>query len=135
MTDEATVRGYLDSLGFTLAPHGVRTYHHHRSTDEGPLEIYLRFSDAWMIASIVPFLATRGEGGFELHRWLLRANRDIPLGKFALDEDGDVVLTAELPMESLDRSEVEHAMNALVDAAVTHRRLLRRASSDRPPPR
>lgn len=128
MTDEATILGYLESLGFPVEPNGVRTYLHRRTTDEGGLDIYLRFSDAWMIASIVPFLATRGEGGFELHRWLLRENRDIPLGKFALDEDGDVVLTVELPTESLDPSEVERAMTALVEAAVSRRRILREAS-------
>lgn len=131
MTDEATLLGYLHALGFTLEPNGIRTYHHHRSTEEGPLEIFLRFSDAWMIASIVPFLSTRGEGGLELYRWLLRQNREIPLGKFALDEDGDVVLTVELPTESLDPSEVERAMGALVEAAIEHRRMLREASRPR----
>lgn len=127
MTDDATLLGYLDSMGFALEERGIRTYHHRRSTSEGPLEIFFRFSDAWMIATIVPFLATHGEGGLDLYRWLLRENREIELGKFALDEDGDVVLTVELPTESLDRSEVERAMTALVNAAVEHRRALREA--------
>ncbi len=129
MTDDTTLLSYVRGLGYELEPHGERTFHHHRQTQEGPLDLYLRFSDAWMVVSIVPFLATRGEGGLELHRWLLRANRDIPIGKFALDEDADVVLTAELPTESLDRSEVERALSALVEAAMSHRHQLRTAQT------
>ena len=66
-------------------------------TPEGELSVYVRLTDHWLIASIVPFLATRGNNSFELSRWLLRQNRDMNQVKFAYDEDGDVVLTVELP--------------------------------------
>ena len=82
-----------------------------------------------VIASIVPFLTTRGDNSFELARWLLRMNRDMYQCKFAYDEDGDVVLTVELPTESLDSSEVETALTSLVRHAAEHRATLRAAAA------
>ena len=48
--------------------------------------------------------------------------------KFAYDEDGDVVLTVEMPVESLDFSEVESALCRLVEDAARHRGTLRVAA-------
>ena len=42
---------------------------------------------------------------------------------------GDVVLTVELPTESLDAGEVESALSALVRHAIEHRGTLRKAAS------
>jgi hypothetical protein len=49
--------------------------------------------------------------------------------KFAYDEDGDVVLTVELPTESLDFSEIKIALTDLIDNAVRHRATLRAAAA------
>ena len=49
--------------------------------------------------------------------------------KFAYDEDGDVVLTVELPTENLDFGEVEAALKDLLLHAVNHRATLRQAAS------
>ena len=90
--------------------------------------IFVRLQKNWLIASVVPFLATRGKNSFELSRWLLRVNRDMYQAKFAFDEDGDVVLTLELPTESIDPSEIRGALTTLLEQAVAHRRTLRLAS-------
>jgi len=94
--------------------------------------VYLRLSDNWLIASVVPFLSTRGKISLELSRWLLRQNRDMYQAKFAYDEDGDVVLSAELPTESIDETEVQDALEALVRYTIAHRSTLRVAAE---PPR
>ena len=65
----------------------------------------------------------------ELARWLLRMNRDMYQCKFAYDEDGDVVLTVELPTESLDFGEIASALESLLEHAVQHRSTLREAAS------
>ena len=118
----------LSKLGWNPQPHGGGTFRSTHDTDEGELVAYVRLTDNWLIASIVPFLTTRGDNSFELARWLLRMNRDMYQCKFAYDEDGDVVLTVELPTESLDFGEVEKALGALVRHAVEHRSTLRRAA-------
>jgi len=91
------------------------------------MRVYIRLHENWLVASVVPFLATGGDNSFELARWLLRMNRDMFMTKFAYDEDGDVVLTVELPTENLDASEVSAALQGLLRHAVAHRRTLRLA--------
>lgn len=128
MLDQATLASHLDELGWDAKPHGERTYRAEHASDEGEVVIYIRLTDNWLIASVVPFLATRGDNSFELSRWLLRQNRDMPQTKFAYDEDGDVVLTVELPTESLDYHEIAEALSGLLEHAVAHRKTLRQAA-------
>ena len=128
MLDEASLGRQLAVLGWNAEPHGDRTLRATHRTAEGDVQVYLRLDKNWLIASVVPFLSTRGDNSFELSRWLLRMNRDMLQAKFAYDEDGDVVLTVELPTESLDEGEVRNALEGLVRYAVEHRSTLRRAA-------
>src|SRR5215831_6952845 len=127
--DEAELTRTLGKMGWKAKPHGAHTLRAHHQTVEGELTVYVRVSDNWLIASVVPFLSTRGENSFELARWLLRMNRDMYQCKFAYDEDGDVVLTVELPTESLDFAEIEASLKDLLRHAVEHRATLRKASN------
>ena len=127
--DDATLARTLSKIGWSANEHGENTYKVTHETDEGELIVYVRLTDNWLIASVVPFLTTRGDNSFELARWLLRMNRDMYQCKFAYDEDGDVVLTVELPTESLDFGEIESALQALLKHAVEHRATLREAAT------
>ena len=129
MLDQSALAKQLASMGWKSTPHDERTLRTVHRTSEGEVIVFVRISDNWLIASVVPFLATRGDNSFELARWLLRMNRDMYETKFAYDEDGDVVLTVELPTESLDPGEIEGALSALVEHAVAHRKTLRAAAS------
>jgi len=128
MLDEATLAEYLDRLGWERSPHGEGTLRAVRDTPQGDVAVFVRLSSNWLIASVVPFLVTGGDNTFDLARWLLRMNRDMAMTKFAYDDDGDVVLTVEVPTESLDYEEVRAALTGLVDHAVMHRATLRAAS-------
>jgi hypothetical protein len=128
MLDEATLGKHLKAIGWHAARFGPDTYRTVHETPEGAVDVYMRLSENWIVASVVPFLATRGEVTFELSRWLLRMNRDTLQTKFAYDEDGDVILTVELPTESLDHSELRAALEALVRDAVRFRGILRAAA-------
>jgi hypothetical protein len=127
--DDAKLSRTLSELGWDAKPHGEGTYKVVHDTKEGELTVYVRLTDHWLIASVVPFLTTQGDNSFELARWLLRMNRDMYQSKFAYDEDGDVVLTVELPTESLDFGEVESALESLLTSAVQHRGTLRKAAT------
>ncbi len=129
MLDEATLRAFLERLGWQATPHGPGTLRAIHETREGPMTVYVRIDDNWVVASVVPFLATGGDNSFELARWLLRMNRDMRMSMFAYDEDGDVVLVGELPTESLDYEELAGALTALVDDATGHRATLRAAAA------
>jgi len=130
MLDEATLAKHLETLGWDATKHGKNTFRCRHRTDEGELTVYVRLHEHWLIASVVPFLATQGANSFELSRWLLRMNRDMFQTKFAYDEDGDVVLTVEVPTESLDFSEVQSALEGLLSDAVRHRATLRQAAAE-----
>lgn len=128
MLDEATLARHLSALGWKAEPHGERTWHCAHATPEGDLHVFVRLTDNWVIASVVPFLQTRGGNSFELCRWLLRQNRDMFQAKFGIDDDGDVVLTVEVPTESLDFSELRSALESLVRHGAKLRGVLRAAS-------
>ncbi len=128
MLDEAALAGHLSALGWKAEPHGDRTWRCAHDTPEGDLHVFVRLTDNWVIASIVPFLQTRGGNSFELCRWLLRQNRDLFQAKFSIDDDGDIVLSVELPTESLDFSELRAALEALVRHGAKLRGVLRAAS-------
>ncbi len=129
MLDEEGLKEALVKLDWDAQPIGKRTFRALHDTDEGEMVVYIRLDDNWLVASVVPFLATKGDNSFELSRWLLRMNRDMFQSKFAYDEDGDVVLTVEVPTESLDYGEIDSALSNLVRDAVRHRATLRAAAS------
>ncbi len=127
--DVGELKGFLRRLKWKHEPHGNETLRSVHDTEQGPVNVYLRLTENWLIASVVPFLdSLDGDNSFELSRWLLRMNRDMRQTKFAYDEDGDVVLSVELPTESLDYSEVEAALRALLDDTIDHRSTLGRGT-------
>ncbi len=129
MLDVNALAARLRDLGWSPEAHDARTLRSVHATPEGDVRVFVRLTENWLVASVVPFLATKGDNSFELARWLLRQNRDMYQTKFAYDEDGDVVLTVELPTESLDPGEIRTALTHLVEDAVKHRRTLREASA------
>ncbi|MFW5920598.1 MAG: YbjN domain-containing protein [Polyangiales bacterium] len=133
MIDRSTLAEHLERLGWPQEPHGDGMLKSVHETDEGEVAVYMKITDNWLIASVVPFLATAGDNSFELSRWLLRMNRDMYQTKFAYDEDGDVVLTVDLPTESLDHSEIQAALDNLLKHAIEHRATLRQAAQANPP--
>ena len=126
--DAASLQKQLNALKWSAVPHGDDTFKAVHDTEEGAMVVYVRLHENWLVASVVPFLDTKGDNSFELARWLLRMNRDMFMTKFAYDDDGDVVLTVELPTENLDPSEVASALTSLLTHAVAHRRTLRVAA-------
>lgn len=128
MLDDATLARWLEQMQLAAVPHGAGTLRYVQPTAAGDIEVYLRRDENWLIASVVPFLATRGSNPFELSRWLLRMNHDMKQVKFAYDEDGDVALSVELPTENVDYSEFETALSALMRHAVQHKLALREAA-------
>lgn len=83
--------------------------------DFGHYEIWIRVSEDWVYFTISPyFQAPEGEPISDvILALLLRANYDLNLAKFTLDEDGEVQLTVELPREGFSYSHFADALTAL----------------------
>lgn len=129
MMTALSLETHLASLGWRPARVDDRTFRCAHTTAEGEVIVFVRTDENWFMASVVPVFRPLAGRTFELSRWLLRVNRDMVQSKFAYDPKGDVVLTVELPLESLDAGEIRTALTDLLANAVAHRRTLREAAS------
>jgi len=82
---------------------------------------YVRWTKEWLCITAFPFSgALQEQDTSPLHRTLLRLNREMNLAKYALDEEGEVVLCTELPTENLDFSELRDGLMVIADYADRH---------------
>ena len=97
--------------------------------DHGQFEIWVRHADPWLYFTINPFVDRDGEAhqGPVLDL-LLRANHALNMAKFALDNDGDVSLSVELPTEGFGYSQFADALTALSHYADAYRPLFEDAA-------
>jgi hypothetical protein len=94
--------------------------------------IYITLTPNWVYFAITPFVTAPGDPECEhkLYGHLLRLCQQINMAKFAVDSDGDVLLTVELPRENLDYSEFEDALGALSYYADQTYELVRALATD-----
>lgn len=116
---------------------GPRTYRCTIPSSVGSIKLVVRYAGEWLYLSVLPFFDPEsikpwGQGKFPLGFLgrLLAVNRNLTLVKFALDDDGDVVLRTELPTESLQRREVETAAMTMVRTTEQYRVPVRDALLD-----
>ena len=121
MIDVATLQGWIEKLGFSAELHDPTTLlirpPSRRGDPTGDIPpFYVQCTDNWVLLSILPII--EADDYFPRRgRKLLAQNREMRLAKFALDKNGAIVLCAELPTESLDRSEVVEAVERMVEYA------------------
>jgi hypothetical protein len=128
--DLATLRSWIEALGYDTTAEGTKTLRLHPRSAQTPAAtmgdpervpqtppFLVQLGENWLLLSMLP-MATRGTYRAEdLGRRLLAQNREMRLCKFALDRSGAVVLCAELPTESLDASEVGDAVERMMEYA------------------
>jgi hypothetical protein len=118
VVDLPTLRAYIEGAGCDAKPEGLATI---RITprDGGPdvPPFFAQLGENWVALTMLPMLPRNAYRADDLGRRLLAANREMRVAKFALDKEGDVVLCAELPTESLDASEIAVAVHRMVEYA------------------
>lgn len=124
--DAKTLKVWLDKLGYDVAPEGDEALRirAREGDSEGIPPFFVQLSENWVVLSILPMPRPPVFDREDLHRRLLLMNREMLVAKFALDKEGAVVLSAELPTESLDYSELEDAIERLTEHAVLYHREL-----------
>ncbi|WP_437797242.1 YbjN domain-containing protein [Sorangium sp. So ce693] len=141
MIDVATLQRWTEEIGYSAEltkPSTLRIRPH----EEGVLELppfYVQCTENWVVLSmfgvldlldtqhdgaVVPTLAEDTGQVLGLLRHLLEANRDMRVAKFALDDRNEILLCAELPTESLDRSEFVDAVERIIEYGTTYRHTL-----------
>ena len=106
--DETTWRSAFDSL-------------------DGPQRFFVRLTETWIFFTVAPYVppARSVARRLRLFQRCLELNREMNLAKLALDADGDMVLTVELPTHHLEPEEIENALSALSYYAERHQAELR----------
>jgi hypothetical protein len=134
---ETEVLKVLAGLGWEARSLGEKTWRCTIESPVGPVRLVVRHAGAWLYLSVLPFFEPGsvkpwGNGSYPLGFLgrLLAVNRNLTLVKFALDDDGDVVLRTELPTESLQHAEIETAATLLVRMTEQYRVPVRDALLD-----
>lgn len=78
-------------------------------------DILINLTDDWLYFIVPQFVNAPSDPSCisGLYRHLLRLNHYINMAKFSVDSDGDIILSVELPSESLDFSEFVDGLEAL----------------------
>lgn len=108
------IAGFFDTYGWRYERGSDGVFRTGFVGDTGHFEIWVQVSEDFVIFVISPFLEeSGGENQDAVLELLLRANYDVNLAKFGLDEEGDVSLTVEMPRKGFAYSHFADALTAL----------------------
>ncbi|MBN1579742.1 MAG: YbjN domain-containing protein [Anaerolineae bacterium] len=110
-----TIEGYFEQYGWSYDQLSETDFRTGFRGDVSIFRIIVHIADSWVYFSISPFVVAPQDPECErrLYKHLLHLNHEINMAKFTIDQDGDVILTVELPSENLDYSEFSGALGAL----------------------
>lgn len=117
MIDVAKLQGWIEKLGYDTALEGPSMLRLEAREGERLPSFFVQCTENWVLLSILGLLTPNEFRPSGFNRRLLAANRDMRVAKYALDENGEVVLCAELPTESLDPSELADAVERMISLA------------------
>lgn len=122
MLDAAGLEDYLTRDGWPFERLDEHTWRSGFRGDISSFRFFVRLTPNWVFLTIVPFIiAPKSEkAALRLYTHLLTLNREINMAKFAIDQDGDVVLTVELGTETFEEGALKHALDALSYYADRH---------------
>jgi hypothetical protein len=117
------IAGFFDAYGWRYERESDELYRTGFVGETGHYEIWIRISEHWVYFTINPFVRPRpgeqvSDAVLEL---LLRTNHDLNLAKLALDDEGDVLMTVELPVAEFSYSHFADALTALSHYADLYR--------------
>jgi len=120
--------GFFASYGWRFERRDPRVFRTGFRGSTGPYDVWLKVTETWVYFAINPYVPKPEAGhGPCLLEAILKANHDLNLAKFALDEDGDVLLSVELPAEDFCYSHFADALTALSHYADDYRPRLEEA--------
>lgn len=110
-----TIAGYFEQYGWSYDQLSETDFRTGFRGDVSIFRIIVHIAGNWVYFSISPFVVAPQDPVCErvLYKHLLFLNHEINMAKFTIDQDGDVILTVELPSENLDYSEFSGALGAL----------------------
>lgn len=111
----ADVRACLEKDGWPIEVVSESTLRSRFRGGERIFPVFVHLEPSYVTFAVIPFarLPDDEEVAEEVIDHLLHQNREMNMAKFSVDEDGDVVLSVEYPIQDLDPSEVRDAIDVL----------------------
>jgi hypothetical protein len=117
--DARTIRGWIEKRGYDVGDAEGGALRVRWTADFSGKKalppLYVQCTENWVVLSVLHVEIAPAYALVGLPHALLSFNRKIPLAKFALGDEDEVVLCAELPTESLDEPELTGAIDTLLD--------------------
>jgi hypothetical protein len=109
------VRACLEKDGWPVEVVSEVTMRSRFRSAERIYPVFVHLEPEYVNFAVIPFarLPPVAADGDELAMRLLKLNREMNMAKFSVDEDGDVILSVEYPLEDLDPSEIRDAVDVL----------------------
>jgi hypothetical protein len=113
---------YLETNGWPVERLGEQTARSRFTGDARSFPFFVHTDSTYLTLLCVPYarLPVEEPRAKALMDRLLHMNRDLNMAKFAVDDDGDVVLAVDYPLADLDESEVRDALDMLSYYANKH---------------
>lgn len=114
-----TLQKWVENIGYEATEEEPRLLRilPPKARREGVPPFYIQLAEHWVLFSILPMFPQESPLPDGTLVMLLLLTRDMPIAKFALGEQGEVVLCAELPTESLQEGEVVDLVQRMVGYA------------------
>lgn len=113
---------YFESYGWKYEQREATIFRTGFVGETGHYDIWLKVTESWVYFAINPYVPKpdRGHGSGTLHT-VLKANHELNLAKFAVDDDGDVLLSVEMPADGFCYTHFADALTALAHYADDYR--------------
>lgn len=121
MLTPETVEKWLAADGWPFQRLNESTWGSAFRSAQFEFKFFVRLTQHWLYLTIVPVVTVPADAAAAstLYQRLLLLNREVALAKFAL-EANEVILTVELPTESLAQTQFKDGLDALSYYANTH---------------
>jgi hypothetical protein len=126
------LQAFLDEYEWQMEELEPGFWHAVFSTEyEEDFDLFALFAEEWLHLSVTPFTPRpAGDGLSRLAPVLLRLNERLPLVRFTLDDDDDIALRCDLPIDALSNAIVAAAFDMLTAGTVIYARPLSRMVAD-----
>jgi len=116
------IRAVLEAQGWPVERLSDTTLRSRFRSKDRIFPLFVHLEPLFVTFAVIPFarLPEDPDTADELMTQLLRLNREINLAKYSVDDDGDIILSAEYRIEHLDPSEIRDAVDVLSFYADKH---------------
>jgi len=115
LNEAGKIEEHLKGLGWPVTRIAAGTLRSSFRAGNSTFPLVVQFEGDWVRLMVLPITRMPADPATAetLYAKLLQLNGDMMLARFSLDEDGDVLLSAEFPIADLNPSEIKDALDVI----------------------